>query len=314
MAVAGITSGTGSLTLGLTQQKITAIQGMPGAIQMAMNRSGQSIQTAGGTTAGYAQGLVTSTVTVNTGHGLASASLPTVFDTGGGPNGVIYYSGSSADPELFRGVINSGSSAGFSLDYQGNVFDAWSGSSPWGGEVKVISSMSPDVNRVNTGGYLFQNYVVMVDLDSATLTLAPVAVPEPATLALLATGLAGLLIYGRAGSAGLGAALWAGRRRRGTARRSPASLLGLIIAAASLLGGREALAQAGYTSPFSIGLAPDIAAWTSDFAVRRQLINQHATPAQNAWYTTTYTDPYGPLSPQLYSTGSIGSPDVAASL
>ncbi|NDC55032.1 MAG: PEP-CTERM sorting domain-containing protein, partial [Planctomycetia bacterium] len=172
--VAGITSGTGSLTLGLTPEKITAIQGMPGAIQMAMNLSGQSIQTAGGTTAGYAQGLVTSTVTVNTDRGPASAALPTVFDTGGGPNGVIYYSGSSADPGLFSGVINSGSSARFSLDYQGHVFDAWSGSSPWGGAVAVIPSMSPDVNRVNTGGYLFQNYIVMVDLESATLTLAPV--------------------------------------------------------------------------------------------------------------------------------------------
>ena len=155
-----------------------------------MNRSGQSIQIFGGTTAGFDKGLVTSTVTVNTDHGPASAALPTVFDTGGGPNGVIYYSGSSADPRRFDGLITSGTSASFSLDYQGQPFDAWTGSSPWGGGVSVISNMPPDENRVNTGGYLFYSNIVMVDLETATLTLVPVPVPEPATLALLAAALA----------------------------------------------------------------------------------------------------------------------------
>jgi hypothetical protein len=153
---------------------------------------------------------------------------------------------------------------------------------------KTYTASAATSSTTTTGGVLFLKGVMV----------APV--PEPSTLALAA--------------AGLGAALWGGLRRRIAARRSWASFLGLIIAAASLLGGREAFAQAGYTSPFSIGLAPDIASWTSDFAGRRQLINQNATPAQVDWYTTTYTDPYGPLSPQLYSTGSIASPEVAASL
>ena len=188
--VAGITSGTGSLTLGLTPDKIAAIQSLPGAVQMSMNHSGQQIQGPLGLIEGYAKGLVTSTVTVNTHRGPASAALPTVFDTGGGPNGVIYYSGSSADPTRFDGVIASGSSASFALDYQGHVFDAWTGSSPWGGVVVVESGMPPADNRVNTGGYLYQNYVVMVDLENATLTLAPVSVPEPAAFGLLAVALA----------------------------------------------------------------------------------------------------------------------------
>ena len=188
--VAGMTSGTGSLTLGLTPDKIAAIQRLPGAIQMSMNHSGQQIQSYRGAIEGYAKGFVTGTVTVNTNRGPVSAELPIVFDTGGGPNGVIYYSSSSADPSRFDGVIASGSSASFALDYQGNVFDAWTGSSPWGGQVVVESTMPPADNRVNTGGYLYQNYVVMVDLESATLTLAPVAVPEPGTLGLLAVALA----------------------------------------------------------------------------------------------------------------------------
>jgi hypothetical protein len=37
---------------------------------------------------------------------------------------------------------------------------------------------------VNSGGYLFENYVVMYDLESAVLTLVPV--PEPSTWTLLA--------------------------------------------------------------------------------------------------------------------------------
>jgi hypothetical protein len=188
--VAGITSGTGTLTLGLTPERIAEIQAMPGAIQMTMNHSGQQIQGYAGLIEGYAKGLVVTTVTVDTENGPASADLPTVFDTGGGPNGVIYYSDSSPDPDLFHGITPDSS---FSLDYEGETFDAWSGASPWGGQVSAIGNQLPDENRVNTGGYLYQNYIVMVDLESGVLTLAPAAVPEPSASALLAAASAGFL-------------------------------------------------------------------------------------------------------------------------
>lgn len=144
-----------------------------------------------------------------------------------------------------------------------------------------------------TGGVLFLKGVMV----------APV--PEPSSLALAA--------------AGLGTALWALRRRRGKGRRSVAVFPGLILAAAAMLCGPEALAQSGYTSPFSITLAPDIAAWTNDFSARQNAIYANTTPAQNTWYapSTTYANPsYGPLNPQLYSTGSaaIGSPAAVSAL
>jgi hypothetical protein len=192
--VVGITSGTGTLTLGLTPERIAEIQSTPGAIQMTMNHSGQQIQGYDGLIEGYDQGLVVTTVTIDTENGPASADLPTVFDTGGGANGVIYYSDSSADPDLFHGVASDSS---FSLDYGGETFETWSETSPWGGHVAVIGNQLPAVNRVNAGGYLYQNYIVMVDLESGVLTLAPAAVPEPSTWALLAVASAGFLCLGR---------------------------------------------------------------------------------------------------------------------
>ena len=79
----------------------------------------------------------------------------------------------------------------------------------------------------------------------------------------------------------------------------------------------DAVAQAVYTSPFSITLDPSIGSWTSDFAVRKAAIDAHTTPAKADWYagSTSYVSySYGPLNPQLYSTASIGSPADAVSL
>ena len=144
-----------------------------------------------------------------------------------------------------------------------------------------------------TGGVLFLKGVMV----------APV--PEPGTLALAAVG--------------MGVALLPRLRRRGSARRMGSWFPSLFIAAALLLGGREALAQAGYTSPFSITLDSNIASWTNDFSSRLGALYASTTPAQTTWYdpSTDYTHlPYGPLNPQLYSTSStsIGSPAAVAEL
>jgi len=88
---------------------------------------------------------------------------------------------------------------------------------------------------------------------------------------------------------------------------STAALCGLFVALAAFGGTREAAAQSGYTSPFSITLDGDIASWTTDFATRQATITANATPAGPAWYsgTTSYASlPYGPLNPQLYSTST----------
>ncbi|WP_169809510.1 hypothetical protein [Terrimicrobium sacchariphilum] len=181
--VAGISSGEGALTIGLTQQTIDTLTNSPGAIQLHMNHSGDQIQGPDGRLiTGYLKGVAVTTVTVQTAEGVASADLATVFDTGGGPNGVIYYGNSSTPPGVFDGYLPNGSFSLTSPD--GETFDSWVGSSPWGGSVAVIGNQAPSENRVNSGGYLFENYVVMYDLESAVLTLVPV--PEPSTWTLLA--------------------------------------------------------------------------------------------------------------------------------
>jgi len=94
---------------------------------------------------------------------------------------------------------------------------------------------------------------------------------------------------------------------------------GSIILLALAAAGREAVAQTGYTSPFSITLDSDIATWTSDFPARRAAIDAHTSPPRADWYApgTVYSGssyPYGPLNPQLYSSASIGSPATATAL
>jgi hypothetical protein len=197
--VAGIKAGTGALTIGLTQAPIDSLKNAPGAIELRMNHSADQIQTYKGLVTGYQKGLAMTTVTVDGSSGSISELLPTVFDTGGGKNGVIYYAdGTSTGP-----FVNYSPNGQFTLTTtDGDVFESWTGFSPWGGSVTVFGNQSADLNRVNTGGYLFESYVVMVDLEDATLTLVPFAVPEidpvglPSVLAVIGGGL-GLLVRRR---------------------------------------------------------------------------------------------------------------------
>jgi len=238
--------------------------------------------------------LTSTTVTLGSiGYQLVDLAAPVPLNANDGVTVLLTYGTSGAAPIVVGGDglygVTTGSDGRPSYPVASGLSYYLSNSGTWVDFATKTYTATPGYGSADTlGGVLFLKGVMVA------------SVPEPGTLAIATVG--------------LGVALWAGLRRRHAARRSRASFLSLIIEAGSLLGGREALAQAGYTSPFSIALAPDIAAWTSDFAARRQLINQNATPAQADWYTTTYTDPYGPLNPQLYSTGSIGSPDVAASL
>lgn len=82
-------------------------------------------------------------------------------------------------------------------------------------------------------------------------------------------------------------------------------------------GSGHARAQGGYSSPFSITLDPAITVWTSDFSARQSVIAANTTPPMADWYspTTSYAGyPYGPLNPQLYSSGLIASPGDALAL
>lgn len=180
--VAGLTTANtvGTLTIGLTQARIDELTNTPGAIVLDMNHSGDQIQSYKGLIAGYDKAQAHTTLTVDTTSGPTSTELPTVFDTGGGPNGVIYYSDDS--PDIFDGYDPHGT---FTLADGSQIIETWTGTSPWGGDIAVIGNQTPAENRVNTGGYLFENYIVMFNLEDAKLTLVPYTVPEPSTIALL---------------------------------------------------------------------------------------------------------------------------------
>lgn len=170
--VAGQTSGVGSLTVGLTQTQIDAINNSPGAIKMTMNPSGDTLNTVNGPVSGFQKTAVTASLTLTNDDGTLTQDIGTVFDTGGGPNGVVY------DTDFLG--YGGGS---MTLTYEGQVFTAISGTTIWGGSV-VVEGNNYGGLRVNPGGFLYQDYTVMFDLSDSSLTLVPFTVPEPSSLCL----------------------------------------------------------------------------------------------------------------------------------
>ena len=176
--LAGKSGGTGTLTIGLTTAMIQAAKQAPGAITMFMDKSGQQIPTASGLIDGYNKAQVSGTsVTLSDGITTVTKTLPTVFDTGGGPNVVIY------DP-----AFEAANHGAVEISYGGAAFVSYDGTTPWGGVVAVDSDASGGL-RVNPGGAtIFENYQVLFHLpgnseDPGELVLIPV--PEPSTAALL---------------------------------------------------------------------------------------------------------------------------------
>ena len=87
-------------------------------------------------------------------------------------------------------------------------------------------------------------------------------------------------------------------------------LTALLIKAAVLCFTKPACGQT-YTSPFGISLDPQISTWTSDFSNRQAAIDPNSSPSPANWYSTAYSNPYGPTNPQLYSVGSLSGAGAA---
>lgn len=179
--LAGKTSGAGTLTIGLTTQMIQDAKSSPGAITMVMDKSGNQIPTATGFIDGYNKAQVANTTVSLTNNGTTvEKTLPTVFDTGGGPNVVIY------DPAFLP--ADHGQVA---VSYGNQTFVSYNGTTPWGGNVTVGAENDPADYRVNPGGAtIFQNYTVLFHLtgnssDTGELVLVPSAVPEASPAAFL---------------------------------------------------------------------------------------------------------------------------------
>ncbi len=186
--VAGVVSGNGTLTIGLSSAAITAAENAPGAIIMPLSLSGNLIPTTSGNFInGYNKAQVAN-ATVSLTNPIASNTTPLVLDTGGGPNSVIYSTAFGADSSGTRALT---------LSYNGSTILAYPGTTPYGGNVVIANDISGGT-RINPGGAaIYDNYEVMFLLPTGStlgeVVLIPAPVPEPATFALLASGVAGLL-------------------------------------------------------------------------------------------------------------------------
>jgi len=179
--VAGIGSGQGALTIGLSQATRDQFYNNPDAIIMTMSGSaGALIPTANGTILGFEKDQVADTLVTITGDAdTVSQLVGSVFDTGGGPNSIVY------DP-AFAG-LGGGT---LTIEYNGKIILQESGTTPWGGSVIVDSDTTGGI-RVNPGGLIYDQYQVMFNLTDHQVVLVPL--PEPGAVGLLA---AGALIFG----------------------------------------------------------------------------------------------------------------------
>ena len=237
--VAGLNGGNGTLTIGLTANMVAQAKSTPGAIVIPMAFSGNRIATANGTIPGYNKAQVSGTTLTISKNGCTTRSMiiPTVFDTGGGPNAVAYA------PPLR--ALNGGN---MTLSYRGRPILSFNGTTPFGGNVVVENTTLGGV-RCNPGGAaIYQNYKVVFSLN-AIGTGEVILVPSPIPV---------------------------------------------------------------YVSPFQISLSANATAWSSDFIDRLELVTDYATPSPSQWTTANFTSrPYGPLTPQLFSTGNLSGNALA---
>lgn len=168
--VAGRNAGTGVLTLGLSPLMVANMRNSPGAITMPMSRSGARIPTATRLIPGYNKAQVAGTQVQFVHHDVAhSLPLPTVFDTGGGPNSIIYDSG-------FGNITPSS----LAITYKGRTVVQTGATTSWGGTPLVIDTTFGGP-RVNPGGWIFQQNVIMIDVEDGALTIVPASGDSPAT-------------------------------------------------------------------------------------------------------------------------------------
>lgn len=159
-----VSKGQGTLSIGLTQEMLDEASSNPDAIIMPMSSSGVLIP--GPTDEPGGAGLIPganmaqtsdTTVTLKKGKKKVSMTLPTVFDTGGGQNAVVY------DPNFT--ALDGGE---LTISYQGKTIVRYNNTTPWGG--KVVA-MNPVLGwpRTNPGGAaIYQNYQVIFSLPSNT--------------------------------------------------------------------------------------------------------------------------------------------------
>jgi|GEM_PF-1718227 len=184
----GANSAVGELIVGLSRDSISAFPN-----PMTMDPSGNNLPNAFGVTVpGYGAAQVANTqVTLSDNNGAPYVqTMPTVFDTGGGPNNVIYQnqSGPNAVPGSF---VNDGSSVvktGLNYSIQDStgrtVYSLTTGDT--GNVNRTVVDPQYNVGlgypRLNPGVAIFLTNDVMYNLGDGTLGLIPTPVTIPLQL------------------------------------------------------------------------------------------------------------------------------------
>ncbi|OJW25141.1 MAG: hypothetical protein BGO51_27850 [Rhodospirillales bacterium 69-11] len=184
----GATATVGTLTIGLDPTVIAVWKADARTIVLPMAATGTLLPNPDGNTtsvmgAGKAQ-VGNTAITLDSGTTATTFAVPTVIDTGGGPNNIIYNPGGTPDLGAFlqgtSNVLQDG--IGYELfgtTVGGTVVPLMSyvtspGTLPGGGNSLAIQSTSiPGTLRVNPGINLFDQYDVMFDLQDGEVLLQP---------------------------------------------------------------------------------------------------------------------------------------------
>jgi len=193
----GLSAATGTLTVGLDPTVISQWESNASTIILQMQTTGNTLPNPDGNTVtvnGYQKaqaGLTDVTLMMN--GTTSSYAIPTVIDTGGGPNNIIYNPGGTPDlsswlqtdsNELLNGIrytlsgtianplgaIETGSTIADLLNY---IVGA--GALSGGGNTLAIEDPNiPGTLRVNPGISLFYDYNIMFDLQDGLVMFEPV--------------------------------------------------------------------------------------------------------------------------------------------
>ena len=164
--VTGSNSPQGSLLLGLSPSLIAAMTNLPGAIVLPLSLTGTNIPASGTNNVPGANKAQFGNALIELFPPEFRTNLPIVFDTGGGNNAVIYAEGVPTNYDRL--------SVGVALGAGTQTLYTVQEKTPWGGGITVSNNVSGGT-RINSGGYFFQNYRMMVDLTDSQLVLAPPA-------------------------------------------------------------------------------------------------------------------------------------------
>ena len=240
----------GTLTVGIDPATLAAWKANPDTITLAMNPTGTGdLPNPDGNTAwsifSKAQASDT-TVTIITNDGTFTSQIPTVLDTDGGPNNIVYDPGTLDLPSWLDQGIPDGAS--YSLTQTatdsttgGTILSYTTGSGvlPAGGNTLLLNTPPADGLRDNPGFNLFLKYDVMYDVADDEILLQPVSCFAAGTRIATADGevaveavRAGDLV--RTPQGDLQPVLWVGSRQVDCRRHpSPARVQPILIAADS---------------------------------------------------------------------------------